>query len=77
MKYRIYRKRVCVEYKDVEADSYDEARGEVGAPREGFIVTDDGYITDSVVTRNRAKEYGASVFLDEIRRTMEDKEVEK
>ncbi len=44
MKYRIYRKRFCFEYKDVEANSAREAERHYIDERKDFVMFDSGYV---------------------------------
>ena len=62
MKYRIYRQRMHVEYKDVECESIKKALTHTNDPKEGFKITDSGYILDNFVTTDLSKERGYVIF---------------
>ncbi len=58
MKYRIYREISRIEYKDVEADSFEEATKHITDVREDFKITDDGIIKGYWVDKDFDKEKG-------------------
>lgn len=61
-KYRLYRKITYYEYKDVEAESEDQALAHKYNPEFGWKITDAGYISDSLVSKDSKKERGKDIF---------------
>ena len=62
--YRIYRKRTCIEYKDIDCKNEDEVKKHILDPSEEFKITDSDYITDSLISTDLKHEKGNDIFIE-------------
>ena len=56
MKYRVYRLRGTLEYKDVEAETEGEAWDHITDNEKDFTVTSAGYVSESWIDTDLSKE---------------------
>lgn len=63
MKYRIWKYGGVISYKDVEADSLEEADKDYYSPVEGWTITSTGMIVDHFTTEDLDNLKGDELFL--------------
>lgn len=63
MKYRIWKYGGVISYKDVEANSLEEANKEYTSPKGGWTITDAGMIVDHFTTKDLKRIDGSELFL--------------
>lgn len=72
-KYRIWKYGGVISYKDVEADSLEEADKDFNSPVEGWTITNMGMIVDHFTTEDLENLNGDELFLK--RRVQETQDI--